>query len=864
MSVSVGSHLGPYEIVSMLGAGGMGEVYRARDARLGRDVALKLLPKAFSSDDSRRARFEHEARAVAALNHPNIVSVYDVGSQDSVSYMASELVEGESLRALIERGPVPPRRMIDIGAQLADGLSAAHHAGIVHRDLKPENIMLAREGRVKILDFGLARQTVSGGPAEATRTIVATATLPGSILGTVAYMSPEQVRGQVADYRSDIFSLGTILHEMITGAQPFRGDSSVETMNAVLKEDPSGLPAGTPPSLALIVARCLEKDPGRRFQSASDLAFALRSALSTSLSAPAIAVAGSRPGSRVLALLISGAALAAIGTAAAVFWPRTPQPLGRLVHVVLPMPAGDRLIPSSVAVSRDGNRVAYVGRRSGQSQIFVRDLDKAVPRLLAGTDEGTQPLFSYRGDSVFFLQQQKLKRIPVTGGTVTEIAGNQVPRGFSSLPDGSIIGIPAFENVIKAYDPDTRAERTLFKGDSASMMFSPEAVNGRAILYTRGQRAAPPSIYVRPLDGQESGPVVENAAVPRYAGGYLLYNRMGTLGAIPFDAAKLKATGAPMRISAGLENIAAYDAAAEVLAYVTGDARLGSRQLAVVERSGASREIVTLDGDFVHLALSPDGRHVALGSYGDEGDVWTYDLDRGVVSRLTFEKEEEETPIWSPDGRRIAYAANRNGKRVIAVRAADGSGAEQIIATLQAHAHLHSWSPDGKTILLSLMFYTGQNDVWIIPADGSAAPREFLRSPFSKLDATFSPDGKWVSYTSNETGRREVYITAFPGAAGKLQISNMGGQSAVWSQDGRELYYRDRNHIMAVSLQAGPQMKAGPPRPIFDAPDYAAYAATPGGRFVALPIDVDKNPAELHVVLNWRRALKPVTVADTR
>ena len=862
MSVAIGSQLGPYEIVSTLGAGGMGEVYRARDTRLGRDVALKILPASFSADESRRARFEQEARAVATLNHPNIVAVYDVGSQDGVSYIASELVEGESLRALIGQGPVPTRRIIDIGAQLADGLSAAHSAGIVHRDLKPENIMLTRDARVKILDFGLARQTVSGGPAEATRTIVATATLPGSILGTVAYMSPEQVRGLIADHRSDIFSLGIILHEMATGSQPFRGESSVETMNAVLKEDPPELPAAVPPALHLIIGRCLEKDPGRRFQSGSDLAFALRSASSSSISSPALAVAGGRRMSKLVAALIGLALIGVLAAAAVQLWRRPPQPGGRVVHLVLPMPAGDRLIPTSVAVSRDGNLVAYVARRSGQSQIFVRALDEPTPRLLAGTEDASSPTFSYRGESVIFLQQQKLKRIPVAGGSIAEIAGNQVPRGFSTLPDESVVGIPAFDSSVKAYDPETRAEKTLFKGDPSFVMFSPDVVgDGKAIVYARFKPATPPAIYAHRINGGDASLVIENANLPRYAAGYLLYERMGSLGAVLFDSEKLKPNGTPMRLSILGGSMAAYDATEDVLVYVTGDSRLGSNQLTHVDRSGAMRPIATLEGDFVHLAISPDGKRVALGGYGDDGDIWTYDLDRGVASRLTFEKEEEETPIWSPDGMRIAYSASRGGKRVIAIRSADGSGPEQVIATLASHAHLHSWSPDGKTILLSVLLSAGQHDLWVTPADGSAPPREFISSPFAKLDAAFSPDGKWVSYTSNETGRREVYITAYPGPGGRLQISNMGGQGAVWSRNGRELYYRDRNHIMAVTLQPGPQMKVSVPRPIFDAPDYASFAPTPDGRFIALPIDFEKNPADLHVVLNWQSALKPAAAA---
>jgi eukaryotic-like serine/threonine-protein kinase len=853
MSVTIGSKLGPYEVLSTIGAGGMGEVFRARDSRLGRDVALKILPDSLLHDAARRGRFEQEARAVAALNHPNIVAVYDVGE----NYMVSELVDGESLRDLIAQGPVPFRRLIDIGAEMADGLAAAHSAGIVHRDMKPENVMLTRDGRVKILDFGLARQLVPPAAAVegATRTIVSGATQPGTILGTVAYMSPEQVRGQTADHRSDIFSLGIILHEMITGSQPFRGESSVETMSAVLKEDAPDLPPPVSPSLRLIVGRCLEKNPARRFQSATDLAFALRS--TSSGSGVTTVLPAIRRRLRIIVPALLALAGACLGAAGAWWWSRAQsRDASSVVRLILNVPVADQVVPGAVGLSPDAKRVVYVARRSGQTQLFVRSLDEPQPRALDGTEEGTDPMFSHNGDGVIFLQQQRLKKFSFAGGGVTEFASSLAGRGFGILPDGSIAAVS--DGSIKAYNTETRSERTLVPAVERTLLLHPYVLpGGEAILYTKVQRDAL-HLFGRTIGGDEIGPIVENASRPRYADGRLLFlTRDGAISGVPFSPRTLKISGTVMQIpGTGAENNASgFDAVRNVLVYVTGETRLGSRQLIAVDRSGASRAIDMLPAEFVSLTISPNARRVALGGFGMDADIWTYDLERSVASRLTFESEEDETPVWSPDGTLIAYSANRNRKRVVAVRNADGSGAEKVIWATEGHTHLHSWSPDGKIIAGTVAKSASMSDIWFISATGDGKAEPFIVSPFAKMEPAFSPDGKWLAYTSNETGRREVYVAALPSGA-KLQISNMGGIHPVWARNGRELYYRDRNHIMAVSVQGGSELNAGAPKPMFDAPDYVSFAALPDGRFIALPVEQDKNPANLNVILNWQAELK--------
>jgi Tol biopolymer transport system component len=388
-------------------------------------------------------------------------------------------------------------------------------------------------------------------------------------------------------------------------------------------------------------------------------------------------------------------------------------------------------------------------------------------------------------------------------------------------------------------------------------LFEPHVLPGdEAILYvktTGGMDQA--AIFGLRFGGEEVGPIATQASQPQYAHGYLLYRLGdGTISALPFDSRNLKGIGKAIKM-ARIAGASAYDVAGDVLVYVTGEARLGSKQLISVDRSGASRSIGGLPSEFVTLSVSPNGRRIALAGVGSESDIWTYDTERAVSMRVTFEPDEDETPVWSPDGTRIAYAANRDGKRVIALRTADGSGSEQILCTTEGHSHTSSWSSDGKFIAFTVLKVAAAQDVYIVPASGGKA-QPFISSPFSKVEAVFSPDGRWLAYTSNETGRWEVYVTAFPGPGGRLQISNMGGVHPVWAANGRELYYRDRNHIMSVSIQGGQELKAGAPRPMFDAPDYVAFGVTPEGRFIALPVEESKNPASLNVVLNWTADLK--------
>jgi dipeptidyl aminopeptidase/acylaminoacyl peptidase len=488
--------------------------------------------------------------------------------------------------------------------------------------------------------------------------------------------------------------------------------------------------------------------------------------------------------------------------------------------------------------------------------LFVRALDEPQPKPLDGTEEATDPVFSRDGESVFFLQQQKLKKFPLAGGSMTEIANSEIGRGFAILPDGSIAGM--WDGTIKAYNTETRSERTLVPSAERTLLLHPFVLpGGNSILYAKVQRDAI-HLFGRKIGGEERGPIVENASRPRYADGRLLFlTRDGAISGASFDTETLKISGKIMQIprTGADNNASAFDVVRNLLVYVTGETRLGSRQLISVDRSGASRPVATLPAEFVSLSISPNARRIALGGFGPEGDIWTYDLERGVASRLTFENEEDETPVWSPDGVTIAYSATRSRKRVVASRKSDGSGTEQVIWNAEAHTHLHSWSPDGKTIAATVAKSASMSDIWFVPAEGGGKAQPFIVNPFAKTEPSFSPDGKWLAYTSNETGRREVYVAAIP-TGGKLQISNMGGVHPVWSRSGRELYYRDRNHIMAVAVQGGAELNAGAPKPMFDAPDYVSFAAMPDGRFIALPVEQDKNPANLNVILNWQAELK--------
>ena len=884
MALPAGTRLGPYEIVSFIGAGTMGVVYRAHDTRLGRHVAIKILPPAFARDPDRLARFEREARAVAAINHPNIVSVHDIGSADVVddeqgathaAYLITELLDGETLRARLAAGPLSARKSADVAMQAARGLAAAHDRGIVHRDLKPENIVLLRDGLVKILDFGLAKQA---GPAVAGEQETMAGTDAGTVLGTVGYMAPEQVRGEAATPRSDLFALGAVLYELASGQRPFVRPSPAETMTAILRDDPPPL-ATTPPELAAaldrIVRHAIEKDPDYRFQSARDLAFALQAFndVNGSGTGTAAAIAGRPRRSRAAWAAVAFLALAA---AAALAWPRTTEaPRGAPIVFAPTLPFRDANL-TSPAVSPDGTRVAFIAP-DRDDQIVVRRLDSLQAEPLAGTNGARAGTFwSPDGRSLGFFAGGKLKTIALGSGTIDEIADAPSAYGGTWGRDGTILFSPDERTPIfrvsagggapvrvTTMDPSRHDEAhrwPQFLPDGRHFIFMPWAL-GTTVR----------TIQLASIDGGPPVPLFDSDTAAIVAGGYYVFARdiPSRLNAQAFNPATYLPEGRPAPIVAD-DNIAylwgsgdpQMSGSASTLIYSTGKYRLGRLRW----HSRAGQPLGTIgDADvYYDPTLSPDGESIVVEKRDPDRqatDLWTVDLARGTFSRLTSAAGFENVPIWSPDGRRVAFSSDQGAMANIWVKNASGAGTEEIL--VKGRAFPTDWSRDGRYLLYMSDGGATHFDVHVYDTERHAATA-VVATPFQETDARFSPDGKWIAYVSDETRTPQVYVQSFPDGATKIHVSTAGGDEPQWRGDGRELFYlAPDTTLMAVDVQArGSSLAIGAPQPLFvtntDPPNVIrnVYSPSPDGkRFLLLAPLVPHGTSPLVGVLNWAAAL---------
>jgi serine/threonine protein kinase/Tol biopolymer transport system component len=878
VTLTPGARLGPYEILGLLGSGGMGEVYRARDTRLARDVAIKVLPSSFSADLDRLRRFEQEARAAAALNHPNILAVYDIGSQPA-PYIVSELLDGETLADRLTTGqPLPVRKAIDYGIQVANGLAAAHDKGVVHRDLKPGNVFVTSTGRVKILDFGLAKlvesQPVVAGTVIAT---MAPETGAGVVLGTVGYMAPEQVRGLPVDHRADLFAFGAILYEMLAGHRAFSGDTGAEAMTAILKEDPVDLSSAErhlPPALTRIVDRCLEKNPSARFQSAGDLAFALEA-----LSTPSGSIE-TAPIPRVLRariatlpwIIVAVLAVALVGVLASALLRRTPEAV-RTIRFSVPLPEGWQLAlantqgtPTSLTISPDGRRIATVARRAdGQNTILIRSLDSTTAQPLAGTD-GVGSMF-WSPDSRFlaFFADQKLKKIDVTGGPPTTLcdAARAIGGGtwsrdnvivFSMLEAGgyALKQVPASGGIpTDAFPPQTGYSRIrpFFLPDGRHVLFA-AAKGGSA-----GLSSTVP-IYAAALGSAEAVKLFDSGSTNvQYAQGHLLFLREATLMAQPFDAERLRITGEVFPVADQIQRqgvlppYGLFSASEDgVLVFASGMTSAVGFQLTWVDRTGKPVASVGDRGLYLGLSVSPDSTRAAVVN-GLGQDLWVVDLVRGVQTRLTFGTGPYYLPVWSPEGGRIAFAREppESGPSTppdLYVKASNGTGTEELL--LKGGAPL-DWSPDGRFLLVARFGTVSQVDLWVLPLSGDRKPFAVATSNVSKYPARFSPDGRWIAYASAETGRQEVYVIPFDPARaarhedvqGKWQVSTSGGSIPAWRGDGKEIFFfnNETNAMMAAAVNgAGAAFEVGASQTLFRIPQPPVQNQTAG-----LPFDVTRD-----------------------
>jgi Tol biopolymer transport system component len=860
-----GSRLGIYEIVSLIGSGGMGDVYRAIDTRLRRDVALKTLPDSFSNDAGRNARLRQEAQTLAALNHPHIAQIHGIDEAGASTFLVLELVDGESLDRRIARGPLPVRESIQIAEQIAEALDAAHDRGIIHRDLKPANVMLDRDGRVKLLDFGLAKIFASPIAAET----VAAETQPGTLLGTIAYMSPEQARGESVDKRTDIWALGCVLYEMLTATAPFAGGAAADVLAAILRQDPdwSRLPPEIPSAARRVVRRCLEKDPRRRLRDIGDALADLRDESSEALSAT--------PRVRSWPLLLS---IAAIGVVAGVVVAPRLRPRDAIAterraggRFSIAMPPNASLVgldTLSLAISPDGERVAFVAGTSAP-RLFVRHIDNATSREIPGTDGASAPFFSPDGRSIGFFAGGRVKRVSVDGGDVVVVCGSAAnPRGGAWSRNGTIAFTAAPGSALLQVSADGGEPQPLTTLDARRGEGShhwPEFLpDGDAVVYTAGTGSAAAwderDIVVESLRTHEHRVVAHGSSARYVNSGHLIVARGGVLTMIPFDPKRLQATGPPVRLADGVMQsmfgAAQFSASRDgTLVYAPGG--LVARELVWMSRTGVATPLPLPPQTYWSARLSPDGRRVALGIEGASYAVWVYDLERGTMTRQTFEGTSAY-PIWTPDGKRLTFNSTKSGGVLnLFWRAADGSGEDERLTTGETIEIANAWSPDGRLLAYQKGGSTTGRDIWLYaPADKSTRP--FLQTPYDEGGAAFSPDGRWLAYVSSEGGAPNVYLRPFPGPGERLQISNNGGGGAVWAANGRELFYREGGgRMMTVDVELGAAVRASRPRMVFDAPQrgpifQADYDVTRDGQQFILFRPYGTPPQVTHIEIAIR------------
>ncbi len=897
-----GATISHYRILAKIGEGGMGEVYRARDTQLGRDVAIKVLPAAFSEDADRLRRFEQEAQAAGGLNHPNILVIYHIGEHQGAPYIVSELLEGETLRERTAGTALPQRKAMDYGLQIAHGLAAAHAKGIVHRDLKPENLFITNDGRVKILDFGLAKLT-GAADGNLSQTEVPTRrvdTDPGLVMGTMGYMSPEQLRGKPADHRSDIFSFGAILYEMLSGKRAFRGGSVAETMSAILREDPPDLSETnktTSPALERLIQHCLEKNPEERFHSARDLAFAIESLSGTATSSgqtmTIAAVTTATDGRQTTGITrLFGNARVAWITAGLLFIGLLAVLPSALTHfrraeVESPIAVRFTIRPPEkavgfrqLAISPDGRNLVFVVSVEGKTQLWLRPLGSFMARLLPGTEDiNSFPFWSPDSSSIAFAAGGKLKKIDLADGTQQTLCTlSEEARGFGGTwsRDGTIL----FFRAGSIYRVSAAGgEPSLVPG----LEGSPQGIecrwpsflpDGRHFLYlvTTSQQETS-GIYLASLDGKETKRLFtsDSSAIyaPSAAGkGYLLFARDGALLAQPFDASRLTFTGEPFRIAdqvrVNVNSRGSFSVSDNGTLVYDPSGERDNQQLTWFDRAGKQLETIGALGTFILPRLSPDEKRVALSRRDPKTgifDIYVIDIVRGASSRLTSNSANANV-VWSPDGTRIVWATNRGGSYQFYQKSASGVGQEEILLQSNNRIFPTDWSSDGRFILYRQVDPNTKEDLWVLPFDGDRKPFSFLQTQYNETAARFSPDGRWIAYDSDESGNREVYVQAFP-SGGRWPISTKGGAIPQWRRDGKELFYASPSDgkMMAVEVKTSGTFEPGIPRALFDLPAVRAtrsgYAvAGDGQRFLFVSQIAETAPSSLAVVVNWTADLK--------
>jgi len=913
----VGRTLGHYEILALVGAGGMGQVYRARDRKLDRDVALKTLPAEFSEDPERMRRSEREAKLLASLNHPNIAAIYHLQESDDVRCLILEFVEGETLAKTLKRGPLPMAEALEISRQIADALEAAHEQGIVHRDLKPGNVMRSADSNVKVLDFGIAKMLAPQTGASVQASIDSAS--EGIVLGTLSYMSPEQARGRPIDKRTDIWSFGCVLYELLTGRHAFHGETTADTLTAILEREPDwlALPKNVPDKVRDLLRRCLQKDVRQRLRDIGDARIQIGEAAQEALSpilkrvdSVAASESAGHPGSvavakssnrwvmPILASLVIALALVSF------YVSRQPKAPVRYFQIgIQPADYLDRISQgfnlrpwiTSMALSQDGTLLVFSAARGTASQLYARRLDQPEATPIPGTEEGVAPFFSPDGQWIGFWEGNNFKKVPLSGGPATVIAEAHATTPRATWANDGTIFFGSNASIFRiSSGGGTPTAVITFDQAKGERYILPEVLpSGRALIFTTLLNTAESRIEVQRLDTGERHTLLSGAADARYVPtGHLVYMKTGTLMAVPFDLERLQITGAPVALienvmqavnapNTNRETLQGQFAVSNsgTLLYLPGGIYSNPQFLPMwVHRDGQTKPLAAAPTQsWIGVRLSPDGSHFAAAVRGSKpfsADIWVCDIVRATSTRLTFEGNET-WPVWSADGEWVAYASNKSGVRNIFMAKADASGKVERLTTSPYPQSPSSWSARGN-LLAFLEFHDGKTQIWVLPVDGDRKPRLFLESSFTLSYPEFSPDAHWITYTSTESGREEVYVQAYPGPGPKTLLSTAGASGAepLWTANGREIIFVNWPKFFSVRISSVNPLRVETPRLLFESREH--FRATPirgwdsspdGQRFLLLHVQESAPPkpvTQIYAILNWTEELKRRVRSNTK
>jgi serine/threonine-protein kinase len=903
----IGQTIAHYRILEKLGEGGMGVVYQATDTQLGRQVAIKLLHDSFAKDPERLARFGREAKLLASLNHSNIAAIYGLEEAHGVKFLVLEYVPGETLAERLVKGPLPLRQALDVGRQIAEGLEAAHEKGVMHRDLKPANIKITPDGKVKVLDFGLAKALEEARPrgtgAEAA-TITAEMSRAGTVMGTPAYMSPEQASGQAVDRRTDVWAFGCVIYEALTGKRTFPGDRTTDVLVGVLDREPDwgALPAATPANVRLLLRRCLTKNPQSRLHDVADARLELEDTLAGRVTATVAVTQRRRAGKPLLAGVAAGLVGGAIALGTWTWWRAVPAAPPRVVRFTIDLPPGQRILPAwdtNFTFSRDSKTLLYLSNATPGTLfatgttptvgLHERRLDDVESRRVPDGQDLRNPIYSPDGRWLASVDLNKALfiRVPLTGGARSAIApieqafnGDWGRDGYiywTNHPMGAVIRTP--ENGGKS-EPITeldvaRQERT--------HRYAKLLPDGKALIFTVGSGGIDSYDDARidafDLATRQRKTIVQGGTNPRYSpSGHIVYARAGSLYAVPFDTARLETKGMPVKVLEGVLmsiNIgsAYFDISpAGDLAYAEGPTEHGERTLQWVDRQGKAAQLPLPPRSYLNPRISPDGRQLAVEVEGVNHDFYVYDFSRAVMTNMTNDGLSH-APIWTPDGKHIAYRSWKGGKMTLWWMPADRSAQpERLLTKLEGWQQAVSFSPDGKNLVFDQMPGMRKPAVWVLPMSGDREPHPLAVTEFPQGAGKFSPDGRWVVYCSMESGKAEIYVQPWPGPGPKIQISSDGGMDPVWRPDGKEIFYRSGTKMMAVAVSTQPSFQAGRPHVLWEG-DYmfgpssgcgikgtttTSYDVSPDGQRFLMIRETDQKmyATKIVVVLNWMEELK--------